>query len=271
MAANIITAMGGAVNGVDCASFWKTVDVAEPAEAICSASDGAVLRGAGIKDWQGYYQAFGHTSPHLPSDIFTFEGGASNNKGVKSIANGAIAQQFVLEWDIERGAFIRYTTQFACKEGVLSYGTVAVSDATIPNPPTATSCNIGGITGADELRSMKLTLLCRNPKAVTASTEGQTERQEGNKDGGFECTIYTKDADFSLIEAIENVTFGVGDAGEWDMKWAILSTVGAALPIGREGWFEANIVGKFTGYKDGVQGHVWAPGGVENAWWPDAE
>lgn len=265
MAAKVITAMGGAVNGVECVSLWKTMNIAFPAEAICSASDGAVLRAAGIRDWQGFYQAFGHTPPHLPADIFTFEGAASNDKGAKSVADGAIVDKVTIEWNLEQGAFIRHTTEFACKKGILEYGSVATSDSSIPNPPTSTSCNIAGIAGCIELRRMKLILLARNPKYVNASTEGQRQREPGNKDGGFECTIYTEDADFELVEQIKNVTFEVGTAGSWDMKWAILSTVGATLPIGQEGLFEAQIAGKFTGYKDAEKGWVKAPGGT--AWW----
>ena len=128
MAADIISGIGGAVDGEDCVSLWKTERISKPGMAICSASDGSVVRGPGIMDWRGVYTGFGHTPSRLAGDTYQFIGATSGGYGASSVANGAIGSQTDIRWDIEGGSFIEYINYFEAATGALTYGAATASD-----------------------------------------------------------------------------------------------------------------------------------------------
>ncbi|MEA3351191.1 MAG: hypothetical protein U9Q82_11255 [Chloroflexota bacterium] len=264
MAADVISGEGGAVNGEECVRLWKLARISKPAMGVCSASDGAVLRAAGISDWQGVYTGYGHTPSVLPGTKFQFIGATRESKGATAIASGAIMERTQIKWSIEAGGFIEFANYFACCEGAITFGAASASDSSTPDPSIARSCTIN-LTGCEELREMEMNLISRNPSYVTATTDGRRERDVGNKDGNFRCKIYTKDASFPAESAVEEVEFGVGDGLKWIMKWAIVTLTAPLLQI-EEGMFEADLAGEFTGYYNGAKGNVTSPAGVN--WWP---
>ncbi len=263
MPADVISGIGGAVDGVNCSRLWKVARIIEPAFAVCSASDGAVIRARGISDFRGVYLGSGHTPPKLPGELFQWTGSTRDGKGATTEANGAIVEQVDIDWDIEGAKFIEYACHFAAATGALTLGTASATDASTPNPSESRSCEIN-LTGCTELRKMKLTLLSRNPSYVTGSTAGRRERVAGVKDGRFTCKIYTEDANFPAENAIEEVTFGVGGGLGWTMKWAIITLTAPLLDLGG-GLFEADLAGQFTGYYNGSKGNITSPAGT--AWW----
>ena len=265
MPANVITGEGGAVGGAVCVRLYKVERINEPARAVCSASDGAVIRLGGIDDWRGIYMAYGHTPAVLPGDLFQFIGATRDGKGASSVANGAIVERIRISWDIEgKDQFIQHAVQFARATGALSFGAASATDVSTPDPATSRSMTIN-LTGCTELRKMDLELISHNPRFVTGSTAGGRERKAGTKDGRFTCKIYTEDADFPANESIDEVEFSVGGGLNWTMKWALLTLTAPLLRI-ENGLFEADLAGEFTGYKDGSKGNITSPAGV--AWWP---
>ena len=264
MPANVISGIGGAVSGHECVNLWKLARISEPAVAVCSASNGSVIRIPGLEDWQGVFTGYGHTPAVLPGDLFQFIGATSEGKGASSVANGAIAEQVDINWDIEGGKIIDYAVYFACATGVITFGAASASDTSVPNPSSARSCTLN-LTGCEELRKMKLTLMSKNPSYVTATTAGQRERVAGIKDAKFEAKIYTDDASFPTIAQVTGLEFGVGGGLSWAMTSAIITLTAPMLPLGG-GLFEADIAGEFTGYSGGVEGTITTPAGA--AWWP---
>jgi len=269
MAANIISGKGGAVNGENCVRLWQVARVTAPAEAVCSASDGAVVRGAGIWDWQGRYSGYGHTPSVLPGETFQFIGATRGSKGVQSVANGAIMEETRISWAIARGGFIEYVNSFKCATGALTFGSVSASDTSTPNPSVVRSCTLD-VTGCEELQEMELVLKCISPSAVTATTAGGTERDVGNKDAEFTARILTKDASFPTESQVQVVNFDVGSGLSWTMTWGIVTLVAPLLPIEgpdlQPGFFQAQLAGKFTGYYSGTKGSITTPAGA--SWWP---
>ncbi len=264
MSEKIISGRGGAVNGQPCVDFWKVARRSRLAKAECSAAGGAVVRGPGIFDWRGIYTGYGHTPSVLPGEVFQFKGNTRDGKGAQSAASGAILDRTEITWDIEDGKFIRFANQFSCATGDISFGDVTASDGSIPEPSGPRDCTLD-LTGCTELRKMKLVLMCKNPPAVTSSTSGGTERDEGNKDALFECTIYTKDASFPDESAIATINFGVGGGLSWTMKSSIVTLVAPLLPI-RGGYFQADLAGEWTAFTGGAQGTITTPAGA--LWWP---
>ena len=263
MAADIISGIGGAVQGEDCVRLWTTRRIALPGMAICSASDGSVVRGPGIADWQGVYAGFGYQPANLAGATFQFVGSHRDGKGATSVADGAIVSQTNIDWDIEGNKFIEYTNFFEAATGALTYGSASATDVSTPNPTHSRDATLS-LTGCSELREMHLVLRSLNPKAVTAATSRRTERVPGNQDADFTAKIYTKDANFPAEEEIAETLFGVGSGLFWTMKWMIITLTAALLPIGG-GLFQADIAGKFTGYTGGVKGNIIAPDGT--IWW----
>ncbi len=268
----MISGKGGAVNSDNCVRAWGAWRRSQPAEGVCSASDGAVFRGPGILDWQGFYTGYGHTPSILPGTKFQFKGATRDSYGVQSVANGAIMRRTTIKWNVEQGKFIEYINEFEACTGALSLGAVSATDTSTPNPLPSRDCVIN-LTGCTELREMELVLECKNPYAVTSSTGGRRERDEGNKDASFKCKVYTDDANFSVEDAIAEIQFGVDGATnllKWVMKWAILTMTAPLLRIEgagvTPGFFEANLAGKFTAYYSGGKGNITSPVGA--AWWP---
>ena len=128
MGADIISGIGGAVQGEDCVRLWSTRRISLPGMAICSASDGSVVRGPGIADWQGVYAGFGYQPTNLAGDLFQFVGSTRDGKGATSIADGAIVAQTNINWDIEGNKFIEYTNFFEAATGALTYGSASATD-----------------------------------------------------------------------------------------------------------------------------------------------
>ena len=263
MAADIISGIGGAVQGEECVRLWSTRRISLPGMAICSASDGSVVRGPGIADWEGVYAGFGYQPTNLAGDLFQFAGATRDGKGATSVADGAIVAQTNIDWDIEGNKFIEYTNFFMAATGVLTYGSASASDTSTPNPTQSRDATLS-LTGCIELRKMQLVLISLNPKAVTAATAGRTERVPGNQDARFTAKIYTKDANFPAEEAIVETLFGVGGGLFWTLKWMIITLTAPLLPLGG-GLFEADIAGKFTGFTGGAKGNITAPDGT--IWW----
>lgn len=263
MAADIISGKGGAVQGEECVRLWATRRISLPGMAICSASDGSIIRGPGIADWQGVYAGYGVQPTRLPGKLFQFIGSTRDGKGASSIVDGAIVSQTNIDWDIEGNKFIEWTNFFEAATGALTYGAAAATDTSTPNPTHSRDATLS-LTGCTELRKMQLTLLSRNEKAVTANTDGRTERVAGVQDARFTAKIYTKDANFPTEEAIEETLFGVGGGLFWTLKWMMITLTAPLLPLGG-GLFEAEIAGEFTAYTGGTKGNIIAPDGTE--WW----
>ena len=270
----VITGAGGAVDGVACVRFWKVVTDAEVAEGVCSSSDSIPVRIAGNDDWRGVFTAYGKEPTHLPGSTFRFIGATRDGKGVDSQANGAIVDKVVMEWDTARAKLLSYKCFFSSAGQELLSGNYSASDSTIPNPPTPVGLgfSLDGVAVAD-VEKMELTLECDNPPYVTSSTSGHTYRNQGNYDASFKALVLLDNpADLPSKNTLKELKINTKSDGSeyWLMKWAIITEASPELPIegpdGRSDYMKGQIAGKFSGFKEGIEGTITTPSGT--VFWP---
>ena len=197
----IITGIGGAVDGINTVRKWSVDSEADLQSYVASNTKGATGQVAGNVDWNGSYEAYGHTPVRMPGEIFSFTGNMSNGLGIRG---DAIVDDVQIVADIEAGIIIAHTVNFSGDE-LITKGSAVTSDVSLPNPPSSIgtkvalavpiSGNPNSATWVElaDVRGWTLSLTCDNQPYVDSGTGGGTKRKKGNLSGEVTIPIFTLD------------------------------------------------------------------------------
>lgn len=231
---SILNGIGGAVNGKTDIRQWQISSSSDLQKYVASNTKGGSGRLAGNGDWQGNYNAYGHSPSTLPGESLAFQGSIDGTNGA---VGTAICDSVEITIDIEAGAIISHVVNFS-SNGALSLGAAAASDATVPDPPTAIGCKVelGTLVAAPvwteitDVRTVTLTITAENTPYVSSSTAGGTRRLAGNVD--WTCSISVYEDDFSDLPAVDDekaIRIYVTGALYWLLEWGIFGEVSDLL------------------------------------------
>lgn len=265
----VITGENAAINGQVCLRKFRVIDSTTPASGVCSASDGAPFKEPGNTDWMGVANAFGATPPRLPGSLFQFTC-TNGTTGYDSGANGAYMERVKIYWDVEGAGFI-YHEDFFSGTKALTKGTYTVAlDSTVaPLSAMGRSCTINAVEY--NIRRAVLTVECPGVPYNDTSTEGATGRAAGNFAAGAELDLYF-DSYATLPSKDDLVTFTIEatSSTNWSLYYMLITDVqtdvAKADEQGRAVLNTCKLKMEWSGWKDGVKGHITTPGGT--TLWP---
>jgi len=226
---SVISGKNGVVNGSAEVRDWSITSEADLQAYVSSATKGGTSRTAGNEDWNGTYNAYGHTPVRMPGEFFAFLGSIDKLVGVDSGASGAIVDQVEIRIDIEAGAIIDHSVNFSAN-AVLTFGAAVASDATVPAPPSSkgtkiqTAAAIGSpvFTNILDYRTCTITITSDNNVYVSSESAGQVKRTAGNIDFSVSYSVYADDfsnANVPPVNTVANLRVFVNATQFWDLKW----------------------------------------------------
>jgi hypothetical protein len=272
----VLSGIAGAVDGVDTVGRW-TVNHAADLQAIFASNtkEGPVVLDGNL-DWSGSWQSKKSTPDHMPGDAVTFKGSIDGTNG----ATGTVIIDAVeIEVDIEAGAAIACTVEFS-RNGALTLGVSAASDATVPDPPTSIGCKaalgtavaVPVWTDISDVRSWRLRLERDNQAYVSSDTSGGNLRLAGNLSGTIVVAVYEDDfADLPAVNSHSYIRLYVTATTYWDIGFVIWGEA-SDITVDREAAaiVGATMNGQWTGFADvdgnATEGYIKKPGDV--SWWP---
>jgi len=260
----VINGMLGLVNGVANTRNWQVKYNTNPQEIISSASKGGVDRFLCVRDWTGSYAALGGVPASMPGAALTFKGVTDQTSGAQKGCYGtAIVESVSIAWDLESGAPIAHTVNFA-GNGVLTCGTVSGitgDSGTIPDGPLGTLVFTGGPTN---IQRITLTITARNAAYSSSGTSGWKNRVKGAIDATLAIAALDEAPDLS-ITPVSSLEIATGSAWTFGANsWALIDAdvnddiQGAGLVVVNYNW----------GFKSNT-GTITVPGGG-TTWFPAA-
>ena len=266
-----ITGLKAAIDGLHCLKKFQVMLRNSETVAACSASDGAVLRGKGNKDWGGVAVGYGLPAKY-PGDVFTYTGSDRNGQGWQSEADGAIVSKVAIVCPTTSGRFIQHQLWFEAT-GSLAKGSYAATDAAIPNPlPSAGLAFHAGGTQRYGVDGWQFTIEGNlTPPKYPSHMEGWPVRDAGNIDAVISWA-QTFDAMNQILEVNDFYVFQLYTSATqfYEVQWGQYAQIQADYDIegegGRAKYIEHNSAAKFSGYNNGVKGKILKPGGA--AYWP---
>lgn len=282
---SVIDGRGGAVSvGSVVAGVrkWSVESKKDIATVIASNTTGAPYRIAGKNDWNGEYEAQGHTPAVMPQDTFTFTGSIDGTNGV---VGAAMVSSVRINIPIESGGEITHTVRFD-SNGALTYGAAVAVDTGDIDPITATGCKVqigtlatpSMFTGGEiaDVTSVEIEITAANAPYVSSDTAGETKRVAGNIDFSIAIAVFAADFSASTLPAdgaIFPLRVFVTATTFWEFLFAYLeSKTGIDVDIARE-----TIVGctmNWVMQSVAVVGGTTTTGEINNPattkWWPPA-
>jgi len=241
---SVLSGTDGVVDGVNTVQKWSINSTADLQAYVASNTKQGTVRVAGNKDWTGTFEAYGHTPIHFPGDSFTATLSIDETNGVVA---AAICDEVVIEWDIEAGAIIKYTTSFSANADLV-FGAAAATDVTVPvvfssigtKLESAEPIAVPVFTEIINIRTMTLTITRSNQAYVSSGTAGSTRRVKGNLDYTFSYTLYEADPTLLIAaNAVKHLKVFVNATLFWELKWVRFGEV-SNLEVDIEG---ATLVG----------------------------
>jgi len=220
----VLSGILGAVDGKKSVRSWTITTTNEIAAFVTSGGKHGTGRIAGNGDWNGSYEALGHTPEVMPGEALVFTGTIDGTNGATGTA---IVDSVTINWDQEGGAPITHTVNFS-SNGALTLGAAAATDVVVPTPVPSVACKVmldlvGG-TPAElvDVRNMSLTITAGNAAYKSSSSAGGTLRTAGNIDFTLSISVYTDDfANLPAAGDVKEVHLYVDDTLFWSLKWVI--------------------------------------------------
>lgn len=219
-----ITGKNVAVNGVANGGAIRLVRTVDSSEIVTSAFDGGAERNEGNVDFEGLFNAWGHTPTVFPNDTFTLAftlDGGTTSSGLTAASTRCTGIDIVVPvYDKSKRNGVYYSVFFGCNGTDFSTGgaTPAVSVA-IPNVK-GLACSFGGVDQTC-VKNMKLSIRAINADPnVSSCTDGVYERPEGVID--WEFTYVKEITSMSLTPAMNEVgivVMDVTDALNWTLSY----------------------------------------------------
>ncbi|MHC4178263.1 MAG: hypothetical protein ACYSWU_12200 [Planctomycetota bacterium] len=148
-------------------------------------SAGMAVTQTAVKDFTGFYRAFGHTPTIFPGDIFQLKASIDASVGVASAASGCICDSIIVRGSVEQGGPIEQIVRFS-GNGALTYGVAVAVDSGTPDPGDATDMRVSiGTTVGDvdvdetDCRDVVMEISCRNKPYSSSATPGVVKRTRG--------------------------------------------------------------------------------------------
>jgi|GEM_PF-1795881 len=274
MSDDVISGVNGAIDGQRCIEEWLIREIADLPVMVCASTDGGELNKAGNVDWKGRYTAKGHTPYRMPGNLWTFTGASRNGKGYQGSAYTSRAH---IVFPVNRGRFIYHVVDFAQGSSALGKGPYTATDSGSPDPDIARglTMTLDGSSVA-EMQHMELTIECPSARGpgmedgyVSADTNGYVYRKAGNVRAFLQgLVLFSNPADLPVNNGVYAVHINVNSTPEyWDINWFRLFDVQSKMVIHSEGdtqarFWAASFRGRWTGWKDGSQGHIIQPDGT---------
>jgi len=227
----------GAADGIACLRNWSINDLAELKEYACSATQGMKGRQAGIRDWNGSYEAYGAQPVYMPGECFEFSGYTAPSSIDCGLGSGTgptytgdcVVEQVQIVWNWESSENIVVTTQIQGNgELVLATGEI-LDEAPAIILPTRNSKGFFLWDGAQELelcvKSGTLTFTSDVKDFANSCTAGWRNRQPGILDWTLSCE--SDDDDRSTLQDLEPndivwLRLYINQTEYYDLKWGMV-------------------------------------------------
>lgn len=253
-------------------SNWGVDLKVSDSQYASSSTKGASAQLEGWNDWSADFQVNNHLAVVIPGQNFNFGGSLD---GVNGITGPVIVDSVGIKWDIEGAKQI--TQDVRCSgNGPYTVGACAASDTSLPNPLVSFGTFgmlqiVGGVnTRIPGVKSMDLSLSCRNVEFKDSDTAGWTYRIKGSLEGQVSFSVNV--SDLSLLPApnsFGSVQLYVNDSIFWQiayLKFGGISGIKADRESGAV--VGATLNAKFSAYHNGVEGNITGPSG--SVLWPFA-
>ncbi len=265
----VISGVGGVVEGAAAIEQWSIDVTNETKEAVASNTKGGTNRIAGNTDWNGAYNALGHTPASLPGAALSFKGSLDGAKGVDGTAIVSVCR---ITSDLSAAEILKHVVEFQ-GNGTLNRGANVVTDVTVPDPLSSipTKLSLDAVDEAN-FRNWELVLESENPEYADVENAGEMRRAAGNKDANLTYTRNFDDfADIPDVGAVIEVRLYVTATLFWHVKWAIVDSVGnIEINLASPSIVSVTVNASMKGFKTiadvPTEGFIKSPAGV--AWWP---
>ena len=227
----VISGKGALIDGRTGVGFWKLDWKSSDAKVVHSATEGATIRVPGNTDWNGVYQAYGHTPITMPGEKFWFQGSGSNDKGYYSADSGTIVDRVDIIWDIANARPIYHNCYFSANGALTASDklTTDCDDAPAQStyaalaPSKAMECKFGSDTAVPNVYYMMLSLIAKNAPYVSA---GETYREGGNVDVAWMYRRHLADPDaLPDLDDVGQLRMYVSSTTFWNIHDAIVKRV----------------------------------------------
>lgn len=224
-------------------------------------------RKCGVTDWTGMYEAYGHTGAVFPGDEFTFIGNLGNNEGA---SGSAICRRLRVEWDVERGEYIKHTVWFDAGASALTLGTISpFTDTSTPDPDCSTSLTFVVHSLKTDVQRAMLDIVAKNRPYVSNSTAGHVYRKPGNIDLTWMYQAYADTSDgFPTLGDDVRLQFYVNATQFWDIMYGHVNRAPEDWGADHEsmGNVSAVVAGEWNSFLATGNGWIKTPAGVTK--WP---
>lgn len=237
----VISGVAGAVNGRSSVREWTVTGTEALNEFAGSNTNAGTGQAAGIKDWTGSYQAYGHTPSVMPGETFVFTGSTEGTLGGTGTARVKSVQ---IRINHETAEPISHTVNF---EGttVFTRGAAVAADASMPDihpPISIADVELGTMVGAPawtaiaNWRTCDITLETSNPSYADSDSAGQMNRVRGKLTASISVALFMSDPSAVPAEGTAHririkVATGTAPAGCWLFHFVRVRNSPVNVPI----------------------------------------
>ncbi len=220
----VISGLDMAIGSVPTVHQFRMEIADELIEYISSGGQSGVGNKCGIDDWRGVAMAYGYLPPVYPGNAAaTF---TASLDGTYGFTGTAYVESVEITWDIENGKYLGYSIQYS-RNGALTIGGAAATDAVKPNPPCVQSLPLKiGTVEVNDVSFMRLKLSCQGFPRVTSGTSGGRMRTRGAMSAELEYHCYYQNPGTLPTRGLRyNVKPYCTSTLFWDINWMKVATI----------------------------------------------
>lgn len=279
----------GTINGVNTVGQWSVNDIQASQKFVASNTKGGAGRRAGVKDWNGSYNAWGELPAVLPGAAFTFDGYTAPdtevyNDGGTIISGNAIVDSVAITYNWGTGAIISHVVNFSGNGPLTRDVDAAILDAASVVAPTVCAASIlyadsddfADYTALAAVEQVVLTITSENKSYANSDTNCWMQRKPGPIDFTLAVTQQDNYADLPAKDLFKGADYGIKfgtDFGvpllRWELQYCHLKEV-TGLTVNRETGdiIKRTLNFEMNGFPAGFPvGKILRPGSA-TAWWP---
>jgi len=221
----------GKVDGVHTVARWRISSSVDLKAVVASNTKKGTITLGGVQDWEGSYEAFGGAPQKLPNDAFTFKGSLD---GAVNVSGPVRCSSVEIVIDIENGEPIRHTVNFSAN-GVLTISeSSAVTDATVPSPPSSLGCKLEhSLLAATEtyveqadVRTITIRISANQASYSGSSSSGYMQRVAGPINVEVTWSKYIANGtEFLVKNSVYILKVYVTATSFWHFKWMRIGSI----------------------------------------------
>lgn len=241
----------GAVDGISTVRQWNINDSMQPQRYAASNTRWGKGSQPGVNEWSGGFSIFGHTSPVMPGDQFSFLGYTAPNDGISGAgirySGEALVQQLQLSWNFQGGEILNGQVSFNGHLDLAIEPTGAAIDDVLapPTVPPIVNTKIQLSSAAPwttfedwtNVAQAQLTISCELKSFTNSSTIIDGELWTGQRAGNIDWSLSITEHDISRSKVIKGQRYAVrlyvNDTDFYEIRWVQVNEF-TGLTVNRE-------------------------------------